>query len=1241
MGSKSPTTQTSQTTSADPAAASDITSSINRARRASNTPYQAYSGPLTAGVNSQEQAGISATNNLGTATTGYLNTAGGLAQASTAAVNPTAVDGAAISQYESPYQSDVVNATMAEINNQNAQQRQGQTSSAISAGAFGGDRAGVAQAALANQQDLASNATLANLNNQNYSQALSEANTQQQTTLAADQANRAALQSGSQLYSGLGSLASSTGIANAQAQMEGGLLEQQTQQASDTANYGQFENQQAYPFQTAQFLAGITGSLAPSLGTSSSGTSVSSPPNPLSSILGAGLGVGSFFLPKAKGGAVLDLGSARYARGGRTLGDLSDEGDLTYAGLGQVRRYATGGFTGMPYADAAGYVPTVGLAAARMPSGMSVSQPQSTGAAPSMTNLTAGLGMAGRNFMNSNAGDSVSDFAQDTLGFARGGVAQAAMDKVVDLGLARARRGYDGGGVVSDPNAMLFDPTAFGDPSALGAMQPGLSAAAMPNTMTPAAGPPSPGLAAASMAPVPVGLAAADTSSPVPVAPAPTVTPVIGYKNADGSAAPAPGLAAADMSGSSAASSGVAAAAMPPASAPPSSPGVAAAALPGSPPASPGLSAAAAPDASSAIDAATAPRSVRNNNPGNIEDGKYAQGLPGYAGSDGRFARFETPEAGTAAMDGLLNRYGQQGLTTPLQIISKWAPAGDGANNPMAYASTVAKALGIGVNDPIDMNNPTQRAALGKAMASVEGGTGGTGGGISNGALGYAGGDNGGGLGAGGNGGSSSPGLAAAVSSGLGSAASTSNGVLDAVAPGGLHFSDQQRLGVLAAGLGMMASPSRSVGQALGQGGLQGLQTYQGQQKMALDQRAIALKAQELSANLLRIAQEGKNYESEAAYRKVEGGARQQDATATTNRVNLERFQLIPGPDGDFRYFDKLNPGAGLITSAQIGVGSGTLGGAPIPNSAPVTSIDGGGGAPAPNSGVRAPVALGASPAPNAGTSPPAKTSGPLQLDSSNFTRTGNPTLRAPQGYLPTNYYENQLRAQNDPVVRETMAKQTADDVTEANKRATKAYSGMFYSDEMDKAISGLPQTGVLAPGGFFNERLNIAKNWNAFAGAIPGMGDMQVDPDAVGRGESLIKDKTRLTGDLTSTLGSREAASVYSSMMSAVPGGDNSRHGYKAVSSAIRSLSQREIDHNAFMQDYVGRYGNTNGAEVAFNQLNPAMVYAQQAASLARVPQQASDLLRSNSNNPRIIAAFESKYGSGTARYFTGQAAQ
>lgn len=116
---------------------------------------------------------------------------------------------------------------------------------------------------------------------------------------------------------------------------------------------------------------------------------------------------------------------------------------------------------------------------------------------------------------------------------------------------------------------------------------------------------------------------------------------------------------------------------------------------------------------------ASAPRGIRNNNPLNIENGNFTQSQPGYVGSDGRFARFDSPDAGMTAANRLLDTYqNKYGLNTPAGIIGRWAPAADG-NNVSAYASTVAKQIGINPNDPI---TPELRPKLIAAMAQYENG---------------------------------------------------------------------------------------------------------------------------------------------------------------------------------------------------------------------------------------------------------------------------------------------------------------------------------------------------------------------------------------------------------------------------------------------------------------------------------------------------------------------------------------
>ena len=70
---------------------------------------------------------------------------------------------------------------------------------------------------------------------------------------------------GGQFDAGLGTAAQTAGLQGAEAQINAGTLQQQTEQAGKTALVNQFMQEQGYPFQVAQFLANIamgTGALS-------------------------------------------------------------------------------------------------------------------------------------------------------------------------------------------------------------------------------------------------------------------------------------------------------------------------------------------------------------------------------------------------------------------------------------------------------------------------------------------------------------------------------------------------------------------------------------------------------------------------------------------------------------------------------------------------------------------------------------------------------------------------------------------------------------------------------------------------------------------------------------------------------------------------------------------------------------------------------------------------------------------
>jgi hypothetical protein len=86
--------------------------------------------------------------------------------------------------------------------------------------------------------------------------------------------------------------------------------------------------------------------------------------------------------------------------------------------------------------------------------------------------------------------------------------------------------------------------------------------------------------------------------------------------------------------------------------------------------------------------ASTGSRGISNNNPANLEYGKFSISA-GATGSDGRFAIFRSMDEGVAAHEKLLKEaYIGKGLDTPRKIIAKYAPAIE--NNQGAYLSFMA-----------------------------------------------------------------------------------------------------------------------------------------------------------------------------------------------------------------------------------------------------------------------------------------------------------------------------------------------------------------------------------------------------------------------------------------------------------------------------------------------------------------------------------------------------------------------
>jgi|SRR5690554_290888 len=119
-------------------------------------------------------------------------------------------------------------------------------------------------------------------------------------------------------------------------------------------------------------------------------------------------------------------------------------------------------------------------------------------------------------------------------------------------------------------------------------------------------------------------------------------------------------------------------------------------------------------------DTGQAPRGIRNNNPGNLENnGIPWQGLASRQ-TDPRFYQFSDAVFGIRALARTLKTYREtHGLQSAYDIISRWAPAFE--NNVESYARAVAAAVGADPYSPLP-DDDRSRLRIVKAIIKHENG---------------------------------------------------------------------------------------------------------------------------------------------------------------------------------------------------------------------------------------------------------------------------------------------------------------------------------------------------------------------------------------------------------------------------------------------------------------------------------------------------------------------------------------
>lgn len=1236
MGGKSSTT--TSTTKLPPEITAAYKGLLAQATPISQTPYQAYAGGVGgSGMEANQNTGFNSIANLNGASNGDFNAAAGNYGNATGALNSTATPtSASVGQYMSPYISGVVNSTMANMNEQNAEQQQGVLGNAAAQGALGGNRVGVAQSELARQQNLANQQTIAGLYNTGYNTALGAAQSDKQAALQAAQGYSGVAQG----YSNLGQTAMQTNLAQAAAQVGAGTQQQQW-------NYQQYQNAKSYPFETTSWLANIAEGLGSGQGTT---TTKAPSGNTGSSILGGVLGLGSLFLNE--GGAV--HGRPQRAQGGV----------IPYSSPSGI---VSANNNNPPASNDNGYVPQVAAAAVGHPGPPPTSaQPGQDSGAQMLNQGTQAMEKA----VQQKYPNGILAGAAPTAGVSAPPIASSAaaspglLSSIGSfLGLANggvARRHYDVGGYVDPTDSTGFDASSISPADLLALLHTTTPIAATPvdsgvapkTDRIPAptenladrfgatdAGPPVVGTGnlasalAASNAPAPD--ASMDNSPSAPsggVIPVPTPRPDH-YVD--------PQVVTQDYS------SGVA---------PPLPPPTDVKDYP--------VAGVVAPTAGNSM---PSPGVVPTNTASKLN-------IPINGASQGIYDTFmNTVRQGVTLKDGskvaITNPYGLAAVAStgtaesgfsPGNTYGSWAdPAQHGqpgqAGGIMSWRAdrlaNMRSFVGSHGGDPNHpspdlqaqfflQEDPSLVQGLNNAKSPAEAQQ------LMNNAWKFAGYNQQGGEagrriamanniapqfegstnGTVASSGPSSPGVDSTTTGSTGSASSgvvappaqtdDPRGVLSSIMHGERpHLSNDMRMALLSAGLGMMAGTSPNFGTNVGTGGLKGMETYMAKQQLnrenALAQSEIATRAGGLNLEGKRVDIAGQQLALEAKKNAADIGQTTAQTAKTGVETAAQRYQTQYTPAG-LMVRDVTRPDLAPHVISYDELQNGAL----MPDGSPIPS-------PAQAAASSKPAAAAERPQSAPVTAAPVTPVGPVPQGTQQAPANQSIFTTQAPAKIPI---DPRMMQPAGGVGPSTVVPETTDALKQARTNYQSATAMQTQLGEMQHDLAALPASAMTKQGSGFGSRVQIAKTINTALS----MAHMQpwFDENAVAAGEDLNKQTNKLGFNLSSTLGSGEAASIIEKAVSSVPSGANSPEGAQRIIAGIQAGNQRNMDYYQFLQDWAGKSGGSiRGADQAFNAANPPELYA----IASYVPAPAIQALRAH---PETANVFEQKYGAGTAKY-------
>lgn len=310
FGSPSSTgsTTTQNITTAPPYVQAGLESLVTRGQQISEQPYEAFPGQRIEGFDPLEEQAFNQVASTQNQYSPYYGTALGISQGAAAPITD-------VSAYMNPYTQQVVDATMAEMNQQAAMGLNSLRASTVNSGGLSNNRLGLAESDYLTNQDALMAQTVANLYSQGYTQANELARADQQRALQAAQ-SMGQISAQGQLYD----------LTGAGALQSAGQAQRGMGQSNLDVAYQDFLNQRDWEMNQLKNYASILQGSPIGAVTSGQQTTTSTVPGPSATQNIAGLGT---------------IGLSGYMLADQLFGK---RGGLVHEkGITSIKKYAEGG----------------------------------------------------------------------------------------------------------------------------------------------------------------------------------------------------------------------------------------------------------------------------------------------------------------------------------------------------------------------------------------------------------------------------------------------------------------------------------------------------------------------------------------------------------------------------------------------------------------------------------------------------------------------------------------------------------------------------------------------------------------------------------------------------------------------------------------------------------------------------------------------------------------------------------